>query len=141
MNPGRANKYAINSILGEEELRGKDASLERSRYSAVYKAVDRLEESLLIYPVEVGRARTGFAVNTYDLTTLGLAFALQNLNEKADWVKMAANHKDLLPKIFGNWKVFEDQGGEELARKSLLGSIDLFWEGTTTRRPMEALKR
>jgi hypothetical protein len=117
MNEGRANKYAINN------------SLKKKHYSGIYKAMNRLAESLLVYPVKVGRAKTGLVVNTYDLTTLGLAFALQNLNEKADWAKMAANHKDLLPKIFGQWKFLVDHKGEELARKSLLESVDLFWEG------------
>jgi hypothetical protein len=45
--------------------------------------------------------------------------------------------------VFGKWELFIREGGEELARKSLLGSIDIFlreynWEAGYTEREAAA---
>lgn len=121
-NNGPANKYKIMKSLG-------------SRYSTVHNAVDRFEEWGLLFPVKKSTARTGLSVNTYDLTIPGLAFAILSWKDKLEWAEVARNHEDLLPKVFGKWGHFVAEDGEELARRSLLWSLELFfrdhdWDST-----------
>jgi len=118
LNEGAASKYEI-----------AKAKPFVKRYPAVYKALDSLEEWGLVHHVERGLARTGLAIKTFDLTAPGLAYALHTMHDKADWPKVAAHHKDLLPKVFGEWDYLVAQGGQELAVKSLLGAVELFWDG------------
>ena len=116
LNGGAASKYVI----------AKDKPFVR-RYPAVYKALDSLEEWGLVHHFDGGTARTGLAIKTFDLTAPGLAYALHTMAGKADWPKVAARHKDLLPKVFGEWDYLVAQGGQEFAKKSLLGTVETFW--------------
>jgi TorA maturation chaperone TorD len=52
---------------------------------------------------------------------------------------MVGAQKGVLPRVFGKWDCFTREGGEELAKKSLLSSIRIFlqeydWDATYTER-------
>jgi hypothetical protein len=122
MNNGPANKYTIMKSLG-------------FRYSTAHHAVDRFEEWALLYPVKKGTARTGLNVKTYDLTVPGLAFSMLFWEDEVRWIECVKNHRDQLPLVFGKWEHFAAEGGEELAKRSLLGSLEVFfhdyeWDAT-----------
>ncbi len=116
MNNGPANKYEVAKSL-------------HTLYSTVHKAVDRLEEGGLLFPVGKRKGTTGLSVKTYDLTVPGLAFALLSWKDKVEWIGVTRSHEDLLPWVFGKWRYFVAEGGEQLAKKSLLGSLELFFSG------------
>ncbi len=116
MNAGPANRNEIRKSISDGQS-----------YSPIYKAVRNLTNSGLISSVSKSRGRRGRPVATYDLTVPGLAFTLDYLRRDAQWDEIAREHKDSIPRVFGKWEHFVNEGGEELAKKSLMASIGIFW--------------
>lgn len=95
-------------------------------YSTVHKAFKRLAEDGLISATKEGVSRAGLTVESYSLTVPGLAITIAAWKESIDWEGMARTQKRLLPRVFGKWERFVREGAEALARKSLLGSVNIF---------------
>jgi len=86
----------------------------------------RLVELGMVSPDPRGFSRTGLAVRQYYLNAVGLALAIAAYGDEMQLDRVAGTQRDFLPKVFGRWEHFVEQGGEELAKKSLLGSVKTF---------------
>jgi hypothetical protein len=108
-------------------------------YSTVHCAFQKLTDLGMVSKVQEGTSRTGLAVHEYYLNVLGLALTIAAWSDEIEWAKMAEAQKGALPRVFGKWNHFDREGGEELAKKSLLSSIRIFlqeydWDATYTER-------
>jgi hypothetical protein len=96
-------------------------------YSTVHKAAKALAGEGLVSATSEGLSRAGLGIASYTLTVPGLAFVLHNWPSELDWAKMARGQKALLPRVFGRWEFFVNEGVEELAERSLQESVEVFW--------------
>ncbi|KXB00821.1 hypothetical protein AKJ41_03610 [candidate division MSBL1 archaeon SCGC-AAA259O05] len=81
-----------------------------------------LVEKNLLQSKEIGTAPGGQPKRAYALTLKGLGWTLRNYRREA-WERIdriAEKQAGLLPRIFGNWKLFKEEGVAEEVFKCLI---------------------
>jgi predicted transcriptional regulator len=114
LEEGAKNKYEI----------AKKTGLSHSR---VHESVRMLKNFGLVKGEETGKARTGLPIVSYSLTLKGLLEALvpqEELWELTKIKKIATNHQQLLPLVFGEWGYFSQAKVEQILANHLRWAME-----------------
>jgi len=157
ISPRSKRRYEIHQLLGVQKrialLLASDGpkniyeawkSLSpRPSYSTTHSAFQRLVENAMVSPLPRGLSRTGLGVNQYYLNAVGFALTIAAWGGEMQLDRVAWAQRDFLPQVFGRWEHFVEQGGGELAKKSLLESVKAFLRGYDWERgcPEDEAKR